>query len=107
MGFEHDHEYDQEQEGENYILRPIASATARSRGTRSAKTSGTIACSPSLLANWGESCTSIMTASAPAATAARDICGTNSRRPIPCVGSTTTGRCVFDFRRGTALRSSV
>src|SRR4051794_36308282 len=87
-----------------YIRRPTASATARKRGTRSAKTSGKIACSPSLLANCGESCTSIMTASAPAATAASAICGTKSRRPIPWVGSTTTGRCVFDFRMGTALR---
>ena len=57
-------------------------ATARKRGTSSAKTSGTSACSPSLLANSGESCTSIMIASAPAATAASAICGTNSRRPI-------------------------
>ena len=70
---------------------------------RSAKTSGTIACSPSLLANWGESCTSIMTASAPAATAASDICGTNSRRPIPCVGSTTTGKMRFGFQNGDGV----
>src|SRR6476661_4934583 len=97
---EHEHDYD-------YIFRPTASATARKRGTRSAKTSGRMACSPSLLANCGESWTSIMTASAPAATAASAICGTKSRRPMPWVGSTTTGKCVFDFRIGTALRSRV
>src|SRR5436190_1254682 len=52
--------------GADHIRRPTASATARKRGTRSAKTSGTIACSPSLRASCGESCTSIMMASAPA-----------------------------------------
>ena len=46
-------------------------------------------------------------ASAPAATAARDICGTNSRRPRACVGSAITGKCVLDFKMGTALKSSV
>src|SRR4029453_4431904 len=42
-----------------------------------------------------------------AATAARHICGTNSLTPRACVGSTMTGRCVFAFKIGTALRSSV
>ena len=59
-----------------YTSRPTASATARIRLTRSAKASGRSACSPSLRARSGSSWTSIMTASAPAATAASDICGT-------------------------------
>src|SRR6266480_2879451 len=63
----------------SYSARPTAAATARRRGTSPAKISGVSAWLPSLLAISGESCTSIMSASAPAATAARHICGTNSR----------------------------
>src|SRR5436190_4797820 len=67
----------------SYRSRPTALATARKRGTSLASISGTRACSPSLLARSGEWWTSSMMASAPAATAAIDICGINSRRPTP------------------------
>ena len=47
---------------------------------------------PSLTAASGSGWTSRIKASAPAATAARLMAGTSSRKPVPCEGSATTGR---------------
>src|SRR5581483_1007309 len=86
---------------------PTASAMALSSIVSAAISSRTSACGPSHNATDGFGCTSIITASAPAATAARARGATSSRRPPECDGSTITGRCVSDFATGTADTSSV
>ena len=49
----------------------------------------------------------MMSPSAPAAIAARAIGATLSRIPVPCEGSTITGRCDSRCATGTALMSRV
>ena len=56
---------------------------------------------PSEAALAGSGCTSTKTPSAPAATPARAIGSTNRARPVPCDGSTITGRWVSSARSGT------
>jgi len=50
-------------------------------------------CAPSEERVIGSLCTSMRRPSAPAATAARAMGGTLSRRPVPCEGSASIGRC--------------
>ena len=64
-------------------------------------------CGPSDSASSGRGCTSMISPSAPHATAALAMGATRSQWPVPCDGSTTTGRCESFFSTGTALRSSV
>jgi len=58
------------------------------------KFSGFNDCMPSDNALEGSGCTSMMSPSAPAATAALAIAGTPDQMPIPCEGSTITGKWV-------------
>ena len=89
------------------MARPTAPAMTRTCRIRSSNSRGVSDCCPSESAFSGQGWTSMMSPSAPAAIAARAIAATWARRPMPCDGSTTTGRCVSDFRTGTAFRSSV
>src|SRR6266436_10348315 len=62
---------------------------------------------PSESASSGLGCTSMMSPSAPHATAPLAMGATRSQCPVPCDGSTTTGRCESFLSTGTALRSRV
>src|SRR5882724_508287 len=62
---------------------------------------------PSERARPGQGCTSIISPSAPAATAALDIGAIKLRIPVPCEGSATTGRCDNSLASATAARSRV
>ena len=59
------------------------------------------------MARGGSGWTSMMIPSAPAAAPARAIGRTRERCPVPCDGSTMTGRWVRSRSTGTAVRSSV
>src|SRR5579859_5846532 len=76
-----------------YTLRPTAWAIRLSSPTSLANWSGNKVCAPSESALSGLGWTSTMIPSAPAATAARASAGTMSRRPVPCEGSPTMGKC--------------
>jgi hypothetical protein len=78
------------------VMFAIASTSASTR-----------ALSPSHRACAGSGCTSLMTPSAPTASAARASGSTSSRRTAECEGSTTTGRWDRRWTTGTALMSSV
>jgi hypothetical protein len=69
--------------GSTQIVRPIAGAMIRSSAIRRSNCDGNIVWAPSLSAWSGSTWTSIIKPSAPAATAARAIGATLSRRPVP------------------------
>src|SRR3954447_3935455 len=75
------------------IFRPTAGAIILSSSISFENCSGANDCAPSDHALSGVQCTSISSASAPAATDARAIGGTLSRLPVPCDGSAVIGRC--------------
>ena len=62
------------------------------------KAAGVKVCEPSLTALEGLGCTSMIRPSAPAAIYAADIDGTSDAMPVPWLGSTTIGKCVFSRR---------
>ncbi len=66
-----------------------------------------ICCAESDNATAGSGCTSAITASAPIARAAFAVGNNKSLRPVECVTSTTTGKCVSFFKIGTAEMSNV
>lgn len=66
-----------------------------------------ICCAESDNATAGSGCTSAITASTPIASAAFAVGRSKSFRPVECVTSTTTGKCVSFFKIGTAEISSV
>ena len=66
-----------------------------------------ICCAESDNATAGSGCTSAITASAPIASAAFAVGNNKSLRPVECVTSTTTGKCVSFFKIGTAEMSNV
>ena len=63
-------------------------------------------CAPSLRARSGSGCASMSRPSAPAATAARAIGATLSRRSVPWLGSTTIGRWLSLWITGIVEMSS-
>ncbi len=87
--------------------RPVHAASSRSLAPSAITSSGSSACGPSQRASAGFACTSTMIPSAPAATAASAIGATSVRPPVPCDGSTITGRCERSCATTTAERSSV
>lgn len=66
-----------------------------------------ICCAESDRATDGSGCTSAITPSAPIARAALAVGRSRSLRPVECVTSTKTGKCVSCFKIGTAEISSV
>src|SRR5579884_384328 len=64
-------------------------------------------CAPSESALSGHGCTSIINPSAPIARAARLAGAINSRLPVPCEGSASTGKWESSRTSATAARSSV
>src|SRR5499433_858105 len=88
-------------------LRPTASATGLSSRMSCVNFDGLSDCGPSESASSGLGCTSMMSPSAPHATAPLAMGATRSQCPVPWDGSTTTGRCESFFSTGTALRSRV
>src|SRR5262250_807386 len=88
-------------------LRPTASATGLSSRMSCVNFDGLSDCGPSESASSGLGCTSMMSPSAPHATAPLAMGATRSQCPVPWDGSTTTGRWESFFNTGTALRSRV
>ena len=86
--------------------RPTAAATSASLPISEANCSKVSDCIPSETALAGSGCTSTKSPSAPAATPARDIGSTKRATPVPCDGSTITGRWVNSASSGTTARSS-
>ena len=84
-----------------------AGAIMRNCAIISSNCSGKSDCAPSLSAWSGSGWTSTSRPSAPAATAARAMGTTLSRRPVPCEGSATIGRCDSFFTIGMAEISMV
>jgi len=82
------------------MVRPTAGAMIRNCDINSSNCSKRSDCAPSLRAWSGSGCTSISKPSAPAATAARPMGATMSRRPVPCEGSAMMGRCESFFTTG-------
>src|SRR5271154_577825 len=89
------------------IVLSTAEAITRNSCISLANCSGKSVCAPSETALSGFGCTSISKPSAPAATAARAIAGTLSRRPTPCDGSPSIGRCDSFLMTGIAEMSIV
>src|SRR6267143_991553 len=85
--------------------RPIASAIIRTSRISCMNWSGYSDCAPSESASSGFGCTSTMMPSAPAATAARAIGITLSRKPVPWDGSAMIGRCESLCTTGMTVRS--
>ena len=77
-----------------------ASATLRQVAMSWANVAGVIVCEPSETACSGSSWTSMIRPSAPAAMAAFDIGATSFAFPVPCEGSTTTGRVALVLEVG-------
>jgi len=90
-----------------YAVLPTAAAIARTCCIISLNCAGVRVCAPSLKARSGSGCTSTIRPSAPAATDARAMGSTWSRRPVPCDGSPTMGRCESFFTTGMAEISMV
>ena len=80
------------------------SASARMTLPNPAKSSD---CGPSESARSGQGCTSMISPSAPTATAARDTAAIRLCLPVPCDGSAITGRCDRSRASATAARSIV
>src|SRR5439155_6222125 len=78
--------------GSRQMLRPMAGAMMRSSAISRSNCDGNSDCAPSLSAWSGSSWTSMINPSAPAATAARAMGTTMSRRPAPWLGSATIGK---------------
>src|SRR6266851_1233759 len=89
------------------MLRPMAGAMIRSSAIKRSNCEGNIDWAPSLSARSGSQCTSMIRPSAPAATAARAIGATMSRRPAPWLGSATIGRWLSFLTTGIAEMSNV
>ena len=87
--------------------RPSAAARGVSSPISAAKVSNVSCCGPSLRALSGSGWTSMMSPSAPTATAARDNAGTYFHFPAAWLGSMMIGRCVSCRITGTAERSSM
>src|SRR4029079_4046313 len=93
--------------GSRQKLRPIAGAMIRIAAIRRSNCDGNIDWAPSLSARSGSLCTSMISPSAPAATAARAIGATMSRRPAPWLGSAMIGRWLSFLTTGIAEMSKV
>src|SRR5271155_59604 len=89
------------------MVRPMAGAMMRSSRMSCSNCAGSSDCAPSDSAWSGSLCTSISSPSAPAATAARAIAATLSRRPVPCDGSAIIGKCESFLITGIAAISKV
>src|SRR6516162_8092301 len=87
--------------------RPMAGAMMRSSAINCVNVEGSSDCAPSESARSGSLWTSMIRPSAPAATAARAMGGTLSRRPVACEGSPMMGRCESFLMTGIAARSNV
>src|SRR5258706_6597045 len=90
-----------------HAVRSMAAAIAFTCRIISLNCAGFSVCAPSLTARSRSGWTSTSNPSAPAATAARAIGATRSRRPVPCEGSPTIGRCDNFFTTGIAETSIV
>src|SRR5690348_510530 len=89
------------------ILRPTAGAIMRNCAISSSSCSKWSDCAPSESACSGSLCTSSSKPSAPAATAARAMGTTLSRRPVPCEGSASMGKWESFLMTGMAAISRV
>src|ERR1700722_5722955 len=89
------------------MRRPIAGAMMRNSPINCSNCPGSSDCAPSDRAGAGSLCTPISNPAAPAATAARAMGATLSRRPVPWEGSPIMGRCDSFLITGMAAMSKV